>query len=148
MSLAVKVLSQFKEAQWKGLIPDMSDADTHVKCCLTTDAHTPVQNTDASYGDIVSYEITGTNYTAGGVIVTGKEITRIARDTYLKCDAPTWNTATFTARWAWFYYSDPADDADKVLIAYVDLESNQAVVAGTFSLQVDALGLIVDEAAA
>jgi hypothetical protein len=143
MSLAVKVLSGFMEALLNGEIPDLSDSDTAIRCCLTTDVHTPVQNTDVLYSDISTYEITGTNYTVGGVLITGKAVSRVGRNIYFTFGSPIWSTATFTARWAWVY-----EVSSGTLIGFIDLESNRSVVAGVFSLQVDTDGFIVSEVAA
>jgi len=144
MTLAVKQYAAFAEARWKGLCPDLSAVGTHLYVCITTDEHSPDQDGDVSYADIKDYEITGTGYTAGGVEVTSKTVTRSGLDITLDCTDATWNAATFAGRWGHLYYHNPAADADKLLLAFFDFETNLTVTNGVFSLQVDADGLLVE----
>lgn len=51
--------------------------------------------------------------------------------------------ATFSGvRYAVVYDATPATDATRPLISYIDFSSDQAVTSGTFTIQLDALGLL------
>lgn len=62
---------------------------------------------------------------------------------------PTWTSATFSDKYAFFYdeTNSSATDATRPLIAIWDLGGTQAIVGGTFILQVAGTGLVTWTAA-
>lgn len=54
---------------------------------------------------------------------------------------PSWPNSTFTTRWAVIYNRTPATDATRPLLWAIDFDSDKSPAAGTFTLQLHALGL-------
>lgn len=54
---------------------------------------------------------------------------------------PSWPNSTFTTRWAVIYNRTPATDATRPLLWAIDFDSDKSPSAGTFTLQLHALGL-------
>jgi hypothetical protein len=123
------------------------DTDT-IKCLLTTSAHTPNQDTHRYKSDITN-EVVGTGYTAGGVTLTSVTVTYDAATNTLKLDSvdPAWASSSITARNAHFYDSTPATDATRPLISYVDFGADVVSVNGTFTIELDAAGIVTITAA-
>lgn len=86
----------------------------------------------------VAAEITGTGYTAGGVLLTGVTATTASGVTTLTATSPAWSTATFTANQAIFYDSS----ASNKLIAFWDFGGAVSVTAGTFTLTISGTGIV------
>jgi hypothetical protein len=119
------------------------DLDTDVlKVALTTNAHTPNQDTHDYFNDITN-EITGTGYTAGGQAVTGVTVTLTGASNLITVDANdvAWTGATFTARNYHLYDSTPASDATRPLIQYETFGADTTVTGATFTLQWNASGI-------
>lgn len=60
-------------------------------------------------------EVTGSGYTAGGVILANVVITTSGTTAYLSFDAPEWDPAEFSARGALIYDATDSDSAVAVL---------------------------------
>jgi len=88
-------------------------------------------------------EITGTGYTAGGATVSaptfaaGGSNNSIA--TWTSASNPNWTTATFTANQAVFYESSASTNQ---LIAFFDFGGSVSVAGQTFTLTINASGLL------
>lgn len=119
------------------------DWDTNTQnVMLTTDSYTPNQDTHEDKADVTD-EIAGGGYSAGGVSLASKTIT--TTQNVLNLDAgvdPSWTSATFTARRAVYYDDSGATDADKVILSWVDFGQDESVTNGTFTLQLDADGVV------
>jgi hypothetical protein len=149
MSVSAKLYSAFFENLAKGKFADLSASGTGLKMCLTLNTLTINQDTLDSYNNIKAYEVAnGNGYTTGGLTVTTKAISRTTRTTYLDFDNPQWTSMTKVARAAHLYYSDPASDSDKKLIAYVDFGLDISVSVGTLELTLDILGFLYLQVAA
>lgn len=108
-----------------------------IKVMLLTDVHA----FDASHNqlsEIVTNEIAGSGYTAGGETLAGKAVTQGAT-TKWDADDVVWTVATFTARFAVPYDDDMAADD---LICCFDFGSNKSVSGGTFTLEFHVDGII------
>jgi hypothetical protein len=109
MALAQTLCSSFKQESWLGI----HDLDTDVlKMALYTSA--------ASLGaDTTVYtatgEVSGTGYTAGGVVLTGVQVLLSGTTAYCTFNNPTWTGVTFTARGALIYNTSKANRAIAVL---------------------------------
>src|SRR6478735_3915446 len=114
-----------KEIDW--------DSDT-IKVALLTSAYTPNQDTHDYLDDVISNEVTGTGYTAGGQALASKTVTYDASTNTLKLDAAdvTWSGSTVTARYAVVYDDSGATNASKALIAYYDFTTDRASSNGDF----------------
>lgn len=88
----------------------------------------------------VAAEITGTGYTAGGLLLAGVSAT-VTGDvlTLTATTAPTWSDATFTANQAIFY---DAAAATVQLICFWDFGGAVPVSASTFVLEFAGSGLV------
>ena len=62
-----------------------------------------------------SNEITGTAYTAGGVVLTGATVTLTGSVAYVSFSNPTWNGSSFTTRGALLYNSSKSNKSIGVL---------------------------------
>lgn len=124
-----------KEVDW--------DTDT-IKVMLVADTYTPNQDTHDYLDDVVSHEVSGTGYTAGGATLASKTATYDSANNYVILDAAdvTWGSSTITARYAVVYDNAGATNADKVLVGYVDFGSNQSSTNGNFTITWDANGIV------
>lgn len=112
------------------------EADT-IKVMLLSGSHS-FSATDNTKSQIVANEITGTGYSAGGATLASKAVTQAATTKWDANDA-SWTSSTFTAAHAVIYDDTHATDD---LIANIDLGGNQSVIAGTFTIQWHADGII------
>lgn len=108
------------------------DAETH-KVALFTNSITPNFTTDTAYGlsPYEANEVTGTNWPAGGVALTGATFTAISGG--VKFDAADVSTATVTvsdARCALIYAAGLDDEA----IVLLDFGEDVEATAGTLDI--------------
>lgn len=124
-----------KEIDW--------DTDS-IKVALVASTYTPDQDVHDYWDDVVSHEVTGTGYTAGGEALSSKTSTYDAGTNVTVLDAAdvTWASSTITARYAVIYNDSGATNAQKALLGYVDFGSNQSSSNGNFTITWDATGII------
>ncbi len=117
------------------------DSDT-LKVALSTNAHTPNQDTHDYFNDVTN-EITGPGYTAGGATVTGVTVTYTGGSNLITVDAAdvSWTTASFTARNYHLYDSTPGTAATNPLIQYETFGADTTVTASTFTIAWNAAGI-------
>jgi hypothetical protein len=139
--MASKLYGQFlsqalnKEIDW--------DTDT-IKVALLTNSYTPDQDAHNYLDDVVTYEVSGTGYTAGGNTLANKTNTYNSGTNVIVLDADdtTWSSSTITARYAVVYDASPATNATRPLIGYVDFGSDQSSSNGNFTITWDATGIV------
>jgi hypothetical protein len=139
--MASKLYGQFlsqalnKEIDW--------DTDT-IKVALLSNSYTPDQDAHNYLDDVVTYEVTGTGYTAGGNTLANKTNTYNSATNVIVLDADdtTWSSSTITARYAVIYDASPSTNATKPLIGYVDFGSDQSSSNGNFTITWDATGIV------
>lgn len=106
------------------------DFDTDVmKIAFTTVATVPAPDSDTTFDN--TNEVSGTNYTAGGVTVTTMSVTNVTTVTTVDGDSVTvtQHASGFAdARYAWFYKSG----GTTVVVATLDLGSNLGNVDSDF----------------
>ncbi len=124
-----------KEVDW--------DSDT-IKVALLSSSYTPNQDTHDYFDDVVSFEVTGTGYSAGGQTLGSKTVTYDAANNVIVLDAAdtTWSSSTITARYAVVYNDSGATNSTKPLIGYVDFSSDQSSTNGNFTITWDATGIV------
>lgn len=110
------------------------EADT-IKVALYDNSHA-FTATDTDYTTDNELATAG-GYTQGGATLVGKAVTEAATTKWDATDAA-WAAATFTAYHAVIYDSSVSND----LIASIDFGGAKAVVAGTFTIQWSASGII------
>jgi hypothetical protein len=124
-----------KEIDW--------DTDT-IKVALLTNAYTPDQDVHNYLDDVVTHEVSGTGYTAGGNTLANKTNSYNSATNVITLDADdtTWSSSTITARYAVIYDASPATNATRPLIGYVDFGSDQSSSNGNFTITWDATGIV------
>ena len=126
MAIAQAMCSSFKQELFQGI--QVIGTDTFkialYSSSATLGASTTVYTT--------SNEITGTGYTAGGLVLTGASVALYGTTAIATFSNPSWTTATFTARGALIYNSSKANRA----VAVLDFGSDKIVSAGTFTIQI------------
>lgn len=79
-------------------------------------------------GTVVDSGVTWMCVAAGGIVFDAAD--------------PAWTSSTFTVRAFVVYDSTPASDATRPLIAFIDLGADVPVTASTFTLTIDARGIV------
>ena len=129
MAVTATVYNYFKKNMGEEGFDFTADS---LKVALCTSSYTPDIDTHEDFADITN-EITGTGYTAGGVVLTGVTwaIDTALDRAKLSADNATWAVATFTARYAIVYYST-GTAATSLLIGYIDFGADQSPSAEDF----------------
>ena len=118
------------------------DTDT-IKIALVTSSYTPDVDAHDFYDDISANEVAASgSYSAGGVTLTC-QATQDNTNNRTICDASDWSVTTFTGTFRYgIVYKSTGTPGTSPLICYVDFTgSNISVVAGTFSVTVNAAGV-------
>ena len=133
--MANDIYPSFKEWMADGKI-DM-DAATF-KIMLLDDSHA-FNSAHDEYADISANQITGTGYTETGMDLVSPTWVLDGDVVTFDADDPAWTTATFSAWFAVIYAGSVAGDP---LVCQIDFGGEQAVTAGTFTIQFNASGII------
>lgn len=117
------------------------DLETH-KLALFTNSITPNFSSDTAYG-VAPYnanEVSGTGYTAGGAAITSTTVTESPAGTLMWDAADTaWATSTITNARGGLAYADALAGNNAILL--VNFGADYSTVAGTFTVQWNALGI-------
>lgn len=129
--MASLTFTSFLEDLARGAI-DM-DTDTF-RVLLTTSAYTENKDTHLKRSDVTN-EVTGTGYTAGGVVTT----ISVTKDTVndrldITLGAVSWPSSTITARKAVYYKARGGAATADELVAVNDFGSDVTSTGATFSL--------------
>jgi hypothetical protein len=108
---------------------------------LTTSTYTPNQDTHNYYNDITNELTTTGGYTAGGQQLVSDDFTQT--NNVLKWDStdPSWTSASFTARRAFYYVDTAGASSTDALISWVDFGADETVASGTFTIVQHASGI-------
>ncbi len=130
------VYNEFKKELFKGLI----DLDGHTLKMMMVTGYTPNIDTHNGYSDVSSYEISGTNYTAGGVTLTSPTVTEDTSNDKGVFDAAdvTWSSINAGTPSHGILYDDT--HASKCLIAYWEVTT--PTNGGNYTLQFGAGGVL------
>jgi len=127
--MASGIYNRFK-ANLMNKVVDL-EGDT-IKVALLDDSHS-FTATNTIWGNVSANELAnGNGYTTGGATLAGKAVTEAAT-TLWNADDAAWTSATFSA-WHAVIYDNTATDN---LICSIDFGGEQAIVAGTFTIQWD-----------
>lgn len=107
------------------------------KVAMVTDSHTPDFNAHDFYADLTN-EVSGTGYTAGGVAMTGTEITISGGVLTYDATDVSWASSTITNAMAAVGYADAVNDE---LIFLSDFVTAASTTNGTFTIQWHASGI-------
>jgi hypothetical protein len=128
------------------LLDGTIDLDTDpIAVMLLSSGYTPsVEHSQIS--DIAAYEITGTGYTSGGRVLSGKTVSHSGANAAFVADNPTWTGLTATFRYAALYAQASRNGVSGPLIGYILLDATPAdvVVAGIdYTITWNAAGVVV-----
>lgn len=143
--------NDFFEQNAKG-VHDFSDTDAASGYYMMLLSSVPV-GTEAVKADIVSNEITGTGYTAGGVHLADIAVSETGGVATVDVTTdPSWDNggsgATFTARAMAVYRKGSHGGLTDPLVVYEDFGSDVSVTGSTFTYTVNASGLLTNQASA
>lgn len=116
------------------------ESETAVKVLMCTDSETPNFDTH-NFRDDIAAEVTGTGYSAGGVVITSTELTISSGTlTYDSAD-PSWSGSTISNAMAGvgYFARGGASSADE-LIWLSDFVTAASSSSGLFTIQVSASG--------
>ena len=117
------------EAWWKYVLAgDINITDDDIYLALLSSSYTPDAASDAVWADVSTYEITGTGYTAGGALLSGKAVSLASAVASLAADNVTWASLTATFRYAVLYAQTVRHSITNPLIGYLLLDSTPADV--------------------
>lgn len=95
---------------------------------------------DGTNGALTEVSTSGTGYTRQNL--TSVTYTTSGLVNTLTCASPSWPGASLSAKYALFYDATPSTDAGRYLVAYWDLGGTQTITGVTFSLTINASGLV------
>lgn len=123
MAILQGMCSSFKQESWQAIhnLP----VDT-LKLALYTATANLSQATTA-YSVSTAGQVTGTGYTAGGVVLTNVQVLLSGTTAYVTFDNPVWSGASFTCRGGLIYNASKADRA----IAVIDFGADKTATTGT-----------------
>lgn len=135
----------FRRKQLGGITGTIDLTGVTMKCALVAAGYTPNQNTHDFFDDITN-EVTGTGYTAGGNTVANVTVSLDGSGniTIDGDDPATWtqDAAGFSTAVRAVLYADSGVAATSALIAYSGTFTAGGNVAGPFSIQLDASGIM------
>lgn len=140
--MANVVYNSYKLAVARGNINLLTDT---IKVALVTSLYVPNVDADEVYNDM-TYEVvdTGTNgYSAGGIALTGKDITLdLVNDrSKFTADNTTWANSIITARAA-VIYKDTGNPLTSTLLMYKDFGVDKSSNGGDFVIVWDPDGIV------
>jgi hypothetical protein len=116
------------------------EAETH-KVLLDSDTDTPNFDTHDFRNDVAT-EVTGTNWSAGGVTLTGTEITVSSGTLVFDATDVSVASTTITSAMASVFYTNVGSAATDQLIMLHDFVTAVSTSNGTFGIQWHASGLL------
>lgn len=133
------LFDNFRLKQINGNALNLAAGGATIKCALITTALAPTTATDTAWGSYT--EVSGTNYTAGGIDISTSQSVALATGTVKYTTSVTikWlqNAAGFSnARYAVLY-----DSVSNKLVAWGDLGANVGNVSGDLQITIDANGI-------
>lgn len=127
MAIFQGLCSSFKQESWLAI----HDLDTDIlKMALYTSLASLGANTTAY---TATGEVSGTGYTAGGVVLTGVQVLLSGTTAYVTFNNPKWTGVSFTCRGALIYNTSKANRA----IAVLDFGSDK-IAGPNFTVQLPA----------
>jgi hypothetical protein len=120
------------------------ESETLVKGLLVQDAYTPSYDVH-DFRDDITNEVSGTGYTAGGVVLTGTEVTvgsPAAGQTKWDHNDPTWPASTITNAMALVDYYNVGTAATDMLHLLLDFVTAVSTTNGLLTVQLAANGAV------
>jgi hypothetical protein len=111
------------------------------KVGMVTDSYTPNFDTHDFRNDITN-EVTGTGYSAGGIVFTSTEVTLSSGVLTWDSADPSWPSSTIANAMGAFYYFVVGADTTDMLICLQDFVTAASTTNGTFTIQQSASGIL------
>lgn len=108
------------------------------KVAMYTNTLTPNFDADPSSYSATN-EVSGTGYTAGGQVLTGTALSIASGILTFDATDSAWSASTITNARGAIYYADPL--SPKANVVAVNFGADYSTVAGTFTIQWNALGI-------
>ena len=146
-SVTLNLYDKFREGSFDGNSIDFeTPGGNGIKAAIVTASYTPDQNLHDFWNDVSANEVSGTNYTAGGNVMSSGTVTvdGSGNVTVDIADPATWtqDAAGFNDGRRVVIYHDTGTSSTSRLIAYTaDFGSAQGNVNGDFTVTVNAAGL-------
>lgn len=121
-----------------------------IKCALATNTYTPDQDAHDFYNDVTNELSTAGGYTSGGATLGTKSVSydTTSNELRLICADISWGPgATFGPFRKGIIYKDTGTASTSPLLGYITFDADQSVSNGTFTIDVDATGLLYITAA-
>lgn len=125
---------------WEGTL-DWDAAGTTIKVALVTSSYT--YNPDHNFFDDITNELSGTGYTAGGVAIGSKAVSRDTTNDRIELDAAdaAWTALNAGTIAAAIIYKDTGVAGTSPLIAFIDL-TDTVTNGGNITIEWNAEGII------
>jgi hypothetical protein len=122
-----------------------------IKCALSTNTYVPDQDAHDFYNDVTNELSTAGGYTSGGATLSGKSVSydTATNELRLICADITWGPgATFGPfRIGTIYVDTAGASSTDPILGWITFDADQSVANGTFTIDVDATGLLYVTAA-
>lgn len=132
------VFNSLPATLWSAGIDYLND---NIRCALFSSLWSPDQQNDEFFADL-SGEATGSGYTAGGVLLTGKTITAGSNSQVLDAANPEWLNVTSSDIAGCVFYKDTGSAATSPLISFTDFGAVYAPAGQTVRVVIHPSGLI------
>lgn len=96
-----------------------------VKCALVTSSYVPSQ-AHTAYSDVSAYEVSGGDYSVGGMTLTGKTIATSTNQLRLDAVDVAWSNLPVKPRYAIIYDATNVTASQRTLMGYMDLGTLKA----------------------
>lgn len=133
--MADLIYNQFKEFMADGTI----DLDGDVFNVSLHGSNFVADSSDTHWSDISATQTSGTGYTDGGTSLSSVTWTLSGGVVEFDADNPSWTTATFSCDWV---VVRSVTASGEPLVGAWDLGGSESVNAGTFTVNINAAGLI------
>lgn len=124
---------------------NLAEADfdwaSNVKVMLVKSTYVPDHATHRYASSVDSHETTGTNYTAGGILLPTKTTTYATNVVTLDCADPVFSNLSATFRYAVFYFDSGVRTTSGLLCIW-DLGADVVSSEAPFTLEIAATGLM------
>lgn len=110
-------------------------SETNIKCALISNSATPNFDTHDYWGDLSANEVSGTGWSAGGVVLTSTALSASSGTLLFDAADVSQSSTTLTnARAAVIYDDSVATPTADAMICLVNFGADYSTVAGTFAI--------------
>ncbi len=116
-----------------------------MRVLLTNSAFVFNADTQEFRSNVEANEVTGTGYTAGGIVLAGESLTQDNTNNRAIFDYtnPIFSNVTISPAGAWIYKFTGGGSATDPLLYFLDFGGTQSIVAADFEINLDAVGALI-----